>query len=746
MTLERTTQMWDKSEALSSWLQELQKKTLLFALPGLALVGIIILGSLQGFYTPLQSILTTAAIFALTAIIWKLRQWHYLIAASFLVLGGIALDLYVIAKSGSDVALVLLAIPVGLATLTISRAAGTITASLCTALLLFMPFPTLIDPAPTTQIITLIMLWSTFLMLWLTLNPLLTAVRWAWSSYEHSHILLEQARTTHVQLHETLEDLADANLQLTRLNRQAQGLRQVAEDERRAKQEFVANVSHELRTPLNMIVGFCEMITKAPETYGDVPRSLLADLAVVLRNGQHLSNLIDDVLDLSQIVANQMALSKQIVALEDIIAAVTVAVRPLFESKGLYLHTEISEDLPTLLCDRTRIHEVLLNLLSNAGRFTEQGGVKIHAHQQENNVIVSVQDTGPGIAHQDKSRIFRPFQQLDGSIRRRYGGTGLGLSISKSFVELHGGQMWMESEIGTGTTFFFSLPLTSPAPPEAPAGRWITPGWEYLQRTHPPRMPEVKLRPRLVISEPGQALHRLLSRYLDDMEIVSVPNLEHAIQEIHQVPAQALLINDIAVDPTLQQLNDHTDLPDDIPIIICTVPGIEQMTHGLGVFDYLVKPISQETLCHSLERLEHPINTILLVDDEPDALRLFRRMLLAADRGYQILRASNGQQAWAMLQAQPIDVILLDLMMPEMNGFQFLALKNQNAATKDIPVILISARDPLGQPIVSNAIAATRSHGLTAREILACLEALQQILGPPSLQADNRSNVAKNVS
>ena len=283
-----------------------------------------------------------------------------------------------------------------------------------------------------------------------------------------------------------MQDLNEANVQLTHMNRLAQSLRQIAEDERRAKEQFVANVSHELRTPLNMIIGFCEMITETPETYGEsIPDTLLADLEVVLRNSQHLSGLINDVLDLSQIEVGQMALTREQIALSEIVQAAVTAVQPLFISKRLNLTTEIPEDLPTLYCDHIRIREVMLNLLSNAGRFTESGGVTIKAWCRAGNVYVSVSDTGPGISVEGQKRIFQPFEQLDSTIRRRYGGTGLGLSISKGFVEAHDGEMWVESQEGQGTTFFFRLPLELPTPSGGDFMRWFNPYNQPEQRTRP---------------------------------------------------------------------------------------------------------------------------------------------------------------------------------------------------------------------------------------------------------------------
>src|SRR6185503_18004148 len=198
---------------------------------------------------------------------------------------------------------------------------------------------------------------------------------------------------------QALADLAQANLQMTRLNILAQGLRQAAEEARRAKEEFVANVSHELRTPLNMIIGFSETILQSPGAYGKkIPPALLADLMVIYRNAEHLSELINDVLDLSQVDAEKMALTKEQAQLGEIVEEATTAIRPLYTSKGLYLDVDIPENLPSIFCDRTRIREVLLNLLSNAGRFTERGGVHLRGWLKGNDVVVSVTDSGPGIA------------------------------------------------------------------------------------------------------------------------------------------------------------------------------------------------------------------------------------------------------------------------------------------------------------------------------------------------------------
>jgi signal transduction histidine kinase/CheY-like chemotaxis protein len=584
---------------------------------------------------------------------------------------------------------------------------------------------------PGVRVLTALGAWGTVGLIWFAMRPMQIAGKLAWSAYKQSQQLTEESRDYHLRLQQTLEDLSTANQQLVHLNRLADGLRQAAEEARRAKEQFVANVSHELRTPLNMIIGFSEMIVNAPQAYGRrLPTALLADLAVILRNSQHLADLINDVLDLSQLEAGQMALVREQIALPEVVGAAAMAVRPLFESKGLYLRTELPDDLPPVSADRTRIREVMLNLLSNAGRFTERGGITVRGQRRSNDLVISVADTGPGIAAADQERLFQPFQQLDGSLSRRYGGAGLGLSISREFVELHGGKMWVESEPGAGATFFFTLPLDNSPAPSASAQRWLMPGWEFLQRTRPSLVQPAPTRPRIVVCEAGESLQRWLTRYLSHVEIVAVPDMTKAVEKLTTGPAQALLVNVASVAETLQQSDLVAWLPNNVPLIICSAPGVSAAAHSLGVADYLIKPIARETLLATLDRLRLKGKTILVADDDADTLRLFRRVLSSAEQGYRVLTATDGREAWRVLCEERPDAILLDLFMPEMDGFELLAAKNADPLLRDIPTAVISARDPLGRPIVSRALAVTCSAGLSLPQLLACIEALSAILSP----------------
>ncbi len=711
-------------------LRDLQAENMLAVLPLLSLAGLLLVVNEDRFSQPMQVILPGLTLFLVPLVVVALRPRSYRAAAWALVAGSLGGILLAAGWTPLPQVVCLLVFPVGLATSFISPAAGAGTAGVSTVILWLAP-PVLLPVDPGLRAATGLAAWTIVALIWLTQRPLVTTMKWSWESYERNRRLLERARDYQVQLKQTLADLADANLQLTRLNQLAQGLRMAAEEARRAKEQFVANVSHELRTPLNMIIGFSEMVVRAPQTYGaSIPPALLADLEVILRNSQHLSSLIDDVLDLSQIEAGRVVLSKERVALPEVIEAATTAVRPLYDSKGLYLKIEITPDLPPVLCDRTRIRAVVLNLLSNAGRFTEQGGVRLRTWREGPYVVVSVADSGPGIANEDKERLFRPFEQLDGSIRRRYGGSGLGLAISKSFVELHGGRMWLESEKGNGTTFLFRLPIDPLPPIESNAARWINPAWHYEERTAPSLAPSPKVRPRVVVLDRGDTLQRLLSRSWDGVEIQACVSLDEAIQELARTPSQTLLVNARSMGAAIEQLSQSVALPNGTPMIVCSIPGAIEAASALGVADYMVKPVTAEALLAALERLGLQSGTVLIADDEPDLLRMFDRVLTGSGRGYRVLRAGDGRQALAILREERPDALLLDLAMPEMDGFRLLEIRSQDPTLQQMPVVVISAHDPAGQPIVSSALAVTRAGGLSVPQLLESVQALSRILGP----------------
>jgi len=643
--------------------------------------------------------------------------------------------------------------------------AGALAEGLVIGLVWWLSHSSLVPPLSTSYGLGIIIGGAfTGLLGWAATHALLTVTQWSLFSFEQAREKMKEARDQRLELKQTQEDLIQANRELARLSDRLKAMHQVAEEARRAKEEFVANVSHELRTPLNMIIGFSEMITQSPQVYGArLPPALLADITAIQRNSQHLAQLVDDVLDLSQVEAGRMALSKEWTSLQEIIDGAAQAVRPLFESKGLYLETEVDPDLPPIFCDSTRIRQVVINLLSNAGRFTERGGVRIracHDHDKDD-IVVSVADTGPGILVEDQKKIFEPFRQLDGSIRRRHGGSGLGLSISKQFVEMHEGKMWLESpstlpalntveglrtgEGGVGTTFYFSLPLETPLPSVLAgndAMRWFSPYHQYEARTRRSKAPAPTVVPRFVLLEHGETLEQLFSRYMHGVETVSAQDIEEVICELNHSPAQALVVNTPSFRAIPAPMDQLSNLPYGTPAVTCWVPGEDEAARRLGVVRYLIKPVARETLLSTLEDLGEGVKSVLLVDDKPEVLQLFARVLSSAEQDYHVLRATSGQQALGMLRERQPDVMMLDLIMPEVDGFQVLREKSQDPTIREIPVVVISARDPTGEPIVSDTLTVTRSGGLSVRDLLACIQAVSEILSP-SVQSAGRGRPEK---
>lgn len=654
-------------------------------------------------------------------------QWRYDLAAGVLCAGGASLVLAVIVLHGDVTLIGLWALPTALATLLMSPWLGLLFA-LGAGLLL----PWVGIGIPWSQVALLAPTWVTLLLFWVFIYAARRAMRWSWDGYERARLLLAEARDRQGELEEVRHDLLEANRQLTRMSKRLNALYQVAEEARQAKARFVANVSHELRTPLNMIIGFSEMITQAPQVYGsELPPALLADITTIQRNSQHLASLVNDVLDLSQAEAGRTNLTRQWVDLTEVVQAAITAVQPLFQSKGLFLRNAVEAGLPSVYCDETRIRQVILNLLSNAGRFTEVGGVEIEAMTDGHTVTLRIADTGPGIPPEKQALVFEPFQQLDSSLRRRHEGSGLGLSISRQFVEMHGGKMWLESKVGAGTTIFVRLPVAIARESVANNGvqRWFNPYQPYHERTRRFKAPLPVLRPRYVLLDPGQTLHRLLEQYLDDAELAVVDTAGEAYAELASAPAYALLVNDPSLGTEMNTELSLARLPYGTPAILCWVPALDAVHERLGIVEYLVKPVTRADLLAALEKLGDNIKTVLLVDDEPEALQLFGRILASSPRHYRILRAANGQRALDLIRQRRPDAVVLDLVMPEMDGFAVLREMATDPSLCAIPTIVLSSQDPLGDPVVSNRLTITKAGGLSMHDLVALIRLASRELG-----------------
>jgi signal transduction histidine kinase len=260
-----------------------------------------------------------------------------------------------------------------------------------------------------------------------------------------------------VELLQTFASHAAVAVENARLFQEIQEKGRQLEIASQHKSQFLANMSHELRTPMNAILGYTELILD--EIYGEVPAKIREVLERVDKSGRHLLGLINDVLDLSKIEAGQLTLSLNDYSLREIVQTVLASVESLAAEKQLALRVTVPGDLPPGRGDERRIAQVLLNLVGNAIKFTEAGEVRVEATVSDGAFTVSVADTGPGISPADQQKIFEEFQQADSSSTRKKGGTGLGLSIAKRIIELHGGRIWVESTVGKGSTFRFTLPI-----------------------------------------------------------------------------------------------------------------------------------------------------------------------------------------------------------------------------------------------------------------------------------------------
>ncbi len=519
---------------------------------------------------------------------------------------------------------------------------------------------------------------------WLAARQMHIALAWTQNSYTEASDLLNQLRDERLRLASTLKMLEEAYYRITRLNQALIEARSAAETARRLKAEFAANVSHELRTPLNLIIGFSETMANAPETYKNVTWSptLRGDVEQIYRSSRHLSSLIDDILDLSALEAQQLGLAVEETSLAEVVEEAAAVVRDLYRAKRLYLKIETAPDLPRLRMDGTRIRQVLLNLLTNAIRFTREGGVTITARLVGEAIQIAVADTGIGIAAQDVAKVFEVFGQVDGAISRAHEGTGLGVPLSKRLVELHGGRLWLESQPGRGTTFYFTLPLQ-------PAFK--------MDRRHLPAQPPVPpptYRDALLVVEPDPLLLRTLRRQLSAYAVIEVDPGVDLTRLIDQHQPVAVLMDTQSWPALPDQPEWITGLPDDLPLITLSLPGSLKSARALGIANYLIKPVAREQLLDAITALNRAIRTILITDDDPQLVDLLSRMLQSFGPGYTLLKAHSGEEALAGLRRQPVDLLLLDLVMPGLGGMGVLKVMKEDQALAGIPVIVISAQNP----------------------------------------------------
>jgi signal transduction histidine kinase/DNA-binding response OmpR family regulator len=487
----------------------------------------------------------------------------------------------------------------------------------------------------------------------------------------------------------------------------------------RHKSEFLSNMSHELRTPLNAILGYSEMLQEEAEDLGQ--DDFIPDLQKIQAAGKHLLGLINSILDLSKIEAGKMDLYLEPFDVRQLVADVTAIVKPLVEKNANTLVVDCPDGLGEMRADLTKVRQALFNLLSNASKFTEHGTVTLVVRREAmapaglpsreadaafarwgagpgDWLSFAVRDTGIGMTPEQLGRLFQAFMQADASTTRKYGGTGLGLAISRQFCRLMGGDITVDSEYGAGTTFTIYLPAevvevaaaTEPAPPDGAA---VASG-----ATRTPAVAAPATAPTVLVVDDDAVVRDLMERFLsaDGFRVVTAASGDEGLRLAREVAPAAITL-DVLMPGTdgwavLAALKADPALAA-IPVVMLTMLDQEDLGYALGASDFVTKPVDRERLVTVLQQHLRGVagRAALVVDDDATTRELLRRTLEA--EGWSVAEAENGRVGLDRVAAAAPSVILLDLNMPEMDGFEFLAHLRQEAAWRHIPVIVVTAKD-----------------------------------------------------
>jgi signal transduction histidine kinase/CheY-like chemotaxis protein len=454
-----------------------------------------------------------------------------------------------------------------------------------------------------------------------------------------------------------------------------------------AKSQFLASMSHELRTPLNAIIGYSEMLHEEAEDLGQ--ESFLPDLVKIREAGKHLLSLINDILDLSKIEAGKMDVLLEDFDVADLMAQVQSVIQPLMSKNANTLVVDYAPGLGAMRSDQTKLRQNLFNLLSNAAKFTKQGKITLAArrvvHEGDDWLEFKVSDTGIGMTPEQLGRLFQAFAQAEASTSRDYGGTGLGLAITRHFCRMLGGDVAVESTPGQGSTFTITLPATGPAATAEVVAPAAGPARSAATGT-------------VLIIDDDEAIHDLLERELaaKGYHVLHAAGGREGLKIAKQTRPDVITLDIIMPDldgwSVLKTLKDDLELRD-IPVVLVTIMGDRDMGYALGAADYITKPLDREMLLAAVNR--HAPNAagaqVLVVDDDWKTRDMLRRTL--AKEGWTVAEASNGREALSLLERGRPGLVLLDLMMPEMDGFELLEHMRSDEGWRDIPVIIVTAKD-----------------------------------------------------
>ena len=488
-----------------------------------------------------------------------------------------------------------------------------------------------------------------------------------------------------VEVYQRAAEVQEANRRLEATNQELLRAKEEAERGSRFKDQFLSTMSHELRTPLNAVLGFSDLLADA--SYGPLNDRQRRYVEHIHTGGKHLLSLISDILDLSKIEAGRMELTNESLRVESIFGEVLSVMRPLADKKSQSLSKNSQPGL-VVRADSVRFKQVLMNLLGNAIKFTpKDGSIELGAHLAGGRVRVEVRDNGPGIPPAEQKRIFEAFYRLRESGKKTEG-TGLGLAITHRLVELHGGELTLDSELGKGSCFYFSLPVavaiqdTLPHPPQ-PAGA------------------RVRLARVLVIEDDRVAAQLIQTQLISaGYEVLVCQEPQNALELAALFQPGAITL-DIVMKPkngweVLTQLK-RDSRTSNIPLIVVSMVDQPGMGTLLGADEYLVKPVDKATLLAALQRRasirpsSKPTRPILVVEDDVATREFIVEMLTA--QGYAVATASDGAQARAQVAANKPELVILDLVLPGASGFELLGEWRASPRTADIPVFILTSKD-----------------------------------------------------